>query len=301
MRQVFGSLMGVAAALLGACASHTGKGVSNQKTALPEKTRFEVQKGEVYTPPDWPSQLTLDVYRPANAQPGELRPAVLVVHGGGWTRRSPDDMNGIAKDLARRGLIVINVAYRFAPEYRFPAQLEDLQQAMRWIAENHQELGIDLDRIGAYGYSAGAHLVALLAAVDPDGPLTPDWARELPRLKAVVAGGTPTDLRKWPNSELVKGLIGAERDAALDTWTAASPITHVNGNEPPFFLYHGGLDKLVEPDQAKDMQAALAEADVRAELFVKPLHGHVSMFLFGAAVEQATRFLVRELAAGEVG
>ncbi|MEM6935801.1 MAG: alpha/beta hydrolase [Pseudomonadota bacterium] len=298
MKRMVQGMVGMAAVLLGGCASHTVSNGSKSETALPAKTGYEVLKGEIYTPDDWPVELVADVYKPEGAGDGPSYPAVLVVHGGGWTRRSPSDMDSIAKDLAKRGLVVINVAYRFAPQHRFPTQLEDLQQAMRWIVENHQTLGVDLDRIGAYGYSAGAHLVALLATVDRDDPLTPAWARELPKLKAVVAGGTPTDLRKWPNSQLVRGLIGAERDAALDTWAAASPITHVNGNEPPFFLYHGGLDKLVEPDQAKDMQAALAEAGVRTELFIKPLHGHVSMFLFGAAVEQATRFLVRELAAG---
>ncbi len=289
------ALLAAWALLLGACASHTGTRDDVSVGDLPEKTPFERLSGQRYTPDGWPQPLTADVYLPATSGPEELRPAVLLVHGGGWARRSPGDMDGIAEDLARRGLVVFNVAYRFAPDYHFPAQLHDLQQAMIWIADNQRKFGVDVNRIGAYGYSAGGHLVSLLATVSPSDSLNEPWAKGAPRLKAVVSGGTPADLTRWPNSNLVVNLIGAERDDAAEVWAAASPITHVSGDEPPFFLYHGGFDRLVEPEQAKDLQQALLAAGVHAELFIKPLHGHVSMFLFGSAVDQATAFLLREL------
>jgi hypothetical protein len=89
-----------------------------------------LERGVVYTPPGWPAALAADIYVPAN--PG-LRPAVLLVHGGGWEGRDRSDMDGIAERLATRGFVVMNVSYRFAPAYRFPAQLQDMQQAVRWL------------------------------------------------------------------------------------------------------------------------------------------------------------------------
>jgi acetyl esterase/lipase len=235
-----------------------------------------------YTPGDWPEGLTADLYLPATEG---LRPAVLVVHGGGWTRRSPDDMDGISRQLASSGFVVMNVAYRFAPTWRFPAQLEDLQEALAWLADHADEYRVDVGRIGAFGYSAGAHLAALLAVRDPEPPIA-----------AVVAGGTPTDLRAWPDSPLVNALIGASRDDALETWTAASPIAHVTPDDPPFFLYHGGMDRLVEPEQAHAMQQALEAVDIPVELYIAPLQGHVTMFVFGrGAVDAGIDFLARQL------
>lgn len=85
--------------------------------------------------------------------PGDrLRPAALLVHGGGWQRRSPDDMDEIAKRLAERGYVTVNIAYRFAPTYRFPAQFHDLQQAMGWIHERADAWRIDTDRIAGIAF-----------------------------------------------------------------------------------------------------------------------------------------------------
>lgn len=294
-RRLLGLTLTLTLGALTGCATHTGTRSSASSNALPDKVSFERLSQQQYTPDNWPAPLTADVYLPDGNQHQGLRPSVLLVHGGGWARRSPGDMDGIAEDLAKRGLVVFNVAYRFAPRYHFPAQLHDLQQAMRWIDENHERFSVDTTRIGAYGYSAGGHLVSLLATVGPDDELSEPWGQGVPRLKAVVSGGTPADLTRWPNSNLVIDLIGAERDDSPDTWADASPLTHVSGDEPPFFLYHGGLDQLVESEQAKDLQQALLDNGVHAELYVKPLHGHLSMFLFGAAVDQATQFLLREL------
>lgn len=270
------------------CANHTGP--NETPAAIPPATwAYDRLEPQVYTPENWPQALTATVYRPRRSG---LMPAVLVVHGGGWARRSPDDMTRISKSLASRGFVAVNVAYRLAPEYLYPAPLEDLQQAMHWITDNAEMLQVDPQRIGAFGYSAGAHLVSLLAVAENQGFGQPsDY-----RLKAVVAGGTPADLTRWPKSGLVKTFIGERYADSPERWTEASPITHVSPASPPFFLYHGGLDTLVEVEQALLMKEKLDAAGVHAELFTVPYHGHISMFVLNrSAVRRGAAFLEQML------
>src|SRR5262245_50073490 len=94
-------------------------------------TGYTVERDVVYTPAGWPEALRADLYQPQAAN--GTRPAVLLVHGGGWRSRNRNDMNGIAKRLAARGFVVMNVSYRLAPAHRFPAQVHDLQVALRWL------------------------------------------------------------------------------------------------------------------------------------------------------------------------
>jgi acetyl esterase/lipase len=206
-------------------------------------------------------------------------------------------MAGIAKYLARRGFVAVNGAHRFAPEYRFPAQLRDVQQAMRWIHANADRLGIDPNRIGVLGYSSGAHLVSLLAMVAGQGGALDGGPATRP--DAVVAGGTPSDLRKWAEGRMIENFLGGTRAEVPEAYTAASPVTHVHPDAPPVFLYHGRWDTLVPPDHATDFHAALTQAGVDSELYLQRLRGHVLTFLFwGGAMEEAVRFLHEHLGAG---
>lgn len=275
---------------LSGCARHEGAPPDAGATSPPEHT-ITVERGITWSPPDWPEVLKADIYRPDGAG---MSPAVLVVHGGGWEGRSRHDMDAIAERLARSGFVAVNVDYRFAPAYIFPAQLRDLQQAMRWIHGHAEEYGIDPERIGALGYSSGAHLVSLLATVAGDGgqldggPLT--------RPDAVVAGGTPTDLRKYPAGRLVPQFLGGTQEQVPERFALASPVTHVDGSEPPFFLFHGQWDGLVPLDHATDFRAALQEAGVDTELYVQRWRGHLTAFVFrGGAMEAALSFLHRRL------
>jgi acetyl esterase/lipase len=274
------------------CAQHS---VSNGSRADTTADTWEFERLEplVYTPSDWPEALTATVYRPKRAGP---MPAVLVVHGGGWSRRSPADMERISRSLATHGFVAVNVAYRLAPAYRYPAPLHDLQQALDWMVDNAESLQIDPDRMGAFGYSAGAHLVSLLAVVESRSNPHPQPIERGHRLKAVVAGGTPADLTQWPDSPLVNRFLGESYASNPERWREASPITHVSTSTPPFFLYHGGLDLLVEVAQAHAMKDRLDAAGVRAELYTVPYHGHFSMFVMNrSAVRRGAAFLQQML------
>jgi acetyl esterase/lipase len=253
------------------------------------QSSHSVERDVVYTPPGWPAALAADIHAPRHPGP---RPAVLLVHGGGWEGRSRSDMDGIAGRLAERGFVVMNISYRFAPAYLFPAQLHDVQQATRWLRANAARYAIDPARIGAFGYSSGAHLVALLGTVSAGDSLDQPHGGKEARLQAVVAGGAPLDLRKFTGGRLVPQLLGTtlDRDPAL--FAAASPVVHVTPDDPPMFLYHGGGDTTVDVSHSEDMKRALDRAGVRAELRVVPLLGHILTFLLARGTEnEAMDFL----------
>lgn len=269
--------------LLGGCATHSG--ASDAPAKMPETdVAFTVQNNVDYTPPGWPVVLQADLWRPAIAGP---KPAVLLIHGGGWTGGKRSHMDSIAKRLARRGYVVMNISYRFAPQYRHPSQIDDVRQALLWLRANHAALQVDPQRIAAWGYSAGAHLAALLGA---------DSAAPADRVQAVVAGGIPADFRYYPKSPLIGKLMGTTLADDLVGWSAASPVTLVGRGSPPFFLYHGSWDQVVGDKNAYAMKAALDAAGVPAELYILHGFGHISAFLLdGAAVRAGIAFLDRQM------
>ncbi len=244
----------------------------------------------IYTSPDWPESLEADLYLPEKRG---LRPVVLMIHGGGWANRSRDDMDGISRRLMQQGYAVMNVNYRFAPRYTYPAQLHDLQQALEWISKNANRYRLDLERVNTWGYSSGAHLAALIGGIDRNEYLPGDTA-SIPRIRSVVAGGIPSDLRKYTGSPIVTRFMGGDNAEMPERYAEASPAFHVSSDDPPVFLYHGKLDFLVTEDQAVDYYEILRAAGVDAELYLHRWRGHMSMFLFGGdAEDKAISFLNR--------
>lgn len=282
--------------VLSGCTTHQNAPSTPTTATLPQTTFFKVFKDLIYTPPDWPEAIRADVYLPTT--PGvEKRPAALVVHGGGWQGRSKDDMTDIAKRLAQNGIVAVNVTYRFAPQYKFPAQLYDMQQAMAWIHENADAWGVDTSRIAGVGYSSGAQLVSLLALVASEGgELNQPYGGDTSQLAAVVSGGTPSNLFKFDDGRLVVEFLGGTRLEVPEQYTQASPMEHITANAPPFFLFHGTWDDLVSVDHAKDFHKALKGAGAYSELYLLRFRGHTTAFLTrGSAMDAAMDFLRREL------
>jgi len=274
------------------CSVHLGEQPAST-TAAETITHYALEKeirDIVYSEPGWPQALRADLYLPQKRGPLAV---VIVIHGGGWANRSRDDMTPISRDLVQRGYAVMNLDYRFAPKYTFPAQLDDLQQARSWLTANAELYQLDLNRVNAWGYSSGAHLAALLGGLEQkESSASP--TRELPRLRAVVAGGIPADLTKYSNSPIVMRFMGGARDDMPERYAQASPQHHVSAGDPPVFLYHGKLDSLVSKEQSMDYHDALIAAGVDTELYLHNWHGHMSMFLFGGDAEaRAMDFLDR--------
>ena len=264
----------VTTALLSACAStHSGKPNAPQPPSL--TTRYSEQKNLTYTPENWPQPQNADVYIPDGEGPF---PGVLMVHGGGWVGGERAVMKHLSERLAQRGYVVLNIDYRLAPQFHHPAQIDDLREAVKWMRANASRIKLQSDRIGAWGYSAGAHLVALLGT-DGEGPMT--------RVDAVVAGGLPSNLSDFPKSKVIFALMGAARDSDPAAWTQASPYSLASAGDAPMFIYHGTWDTTVRVDQAQKMDKALRAAGVPVELYLLHGYGHNTTFLFGSKAEHA--------------
>lgn len=256
--------------LISACAS------------APASRSWEIRRGLPYSRPAG-VPLLADAWIPQGAGP---HPAVLLVHGGGWKSGTRGDMDSIAKRLVRRGFVVVNASYRLAPAHLYPAPVEDLREALRWLRKNAADLKVDPKRVGAWGYSAGAHLAGHLA-YESSGAAG---------LQAVVLGGTPVDLRLYPKSPMVLTFLGKSFEHDPGVFARASLNSFVDGKGPPTYLYHGAWDKLVKPEQPRLLDSALRAAGVPVEIDLVPWSGHVTLFLLRpAAVERAADFLERRL------
>jgi acetyl esterase/lipase/4-hydroxybenzoate polyprenyltransferase len=266
-----------------ACTGPLPRGVSAQPTA--HDYGYCALRDVTYSPPNWPSPMQLDVFTP---QREGLSPVVLVLHGGHWQLGHRHLMEPIATTLARRGYVAMTVSYRLAPNARFPAQLQDVQQAVHWVLDHAAQLHADPQRIGVWGFSSGAHLGALMALIEPGDP----WGDPAVHIRAVVGGGTPTDLEHFnPADGMALFGVTAAQDPAL--YRRASPLYHVSAGAPPIFMYHGKDDTEVPLEQAEALRNAMAAAGAPVELDVVRGVGHAGAT--EAAMDPALGFLDRVL------
>lgn len=209
-------------------------------------------------------------------------PIIFTVHGGSWSSRSHKDMTTLSESLASHGYNVFNISYRYAPEFHHPAQIEDLALAIEFIKKTYQD--IDFERIGFWGYSAGAQITLMHALKKNTG------------IKAVVAGGGPYDFTWWPGSPLITPYMGYGRDENIQGWLDASPISHLHKEAPSLFLYHGKEDDLVGYGQmtAFDARAKLLGIDI--ETYLVDFWGHAFTFVFSKeALKRGITFLNERL------
>ncbi len=204
--------------------------------------------------------LLLDVYKPPEKFEGK-RPGVLWIHGGGWTRGDRGSMRFEASELALEGYVGCSCDYRLAPAFPFPAAVEDVKCAVRWMRANAERLRLDPDRIAAIGTSAGGHLALMAGLADASAGLEgkgghPDVSS---RVQAVVSGFGPTDFTTGLGAGKVEAFTaGKDKEA--------SPITYVSADDPPVLLLHGTADELVPFSQSERLADALKAARVPVTL-----------------------------------
>lgn len=246
-------------------------------------------------------QVKADFYSPAIRNPkGDS--FVLVVHGGGWTGGKKEDMAQICVELAKVGISSATVQYRLAPTHKYPAQLDDVQAAVRFFRANKEKFGLKTEKMGAIGASAGGHLSLLLGFTDTRELESKDFAGESSRIQYVVNLFGPTDLR-YDFDKTIAGFLsmqvtGKQYDPMSKDTASFSPISFIDKKSAEVFTIHGEKDTLVPVMQAKRLDESLKKFEVKHEMRLIPGMGHeVNLQIpeMVKAIEDAMKFLSESL------
>jgi acetyl esterase/lipase len=210
--------------------------------------------------------LHLDVYEPPD-RGTQTRPAVILIHGGSWMSFDKSTMSGMGRFLARYGYVAFAVDYRLfdGKNDRWPAQLDDVQRAVRWVRANAAKYGVNPDRIGAFGHSAGAQLAALLGMENTRDNSDAALAKYSSKVQAVVDVSGPSDFTTDHDPDgdaFLKNFLGGDEASHPDLWKDASPVFHVAKDNAPFLIVHGTRDEEVRISQAQELNDKLSAAGV---------------------------------------
>lgn len=218
-------------------------------------------------------ELKMDVYRPVQGE--KPTPAVVLIHGGAWIEGSKKDLADAGKEFARRGIFAVSVDYRLgspdpnkADRHLWPAMIDDVQSAVRYVRAHAKEYRIDPKRIGAMGMSAGAQLAMLLGTTDTRDAKTDFYPKEPSRVMAVVEWAGPTDMGKDVPETLTflyKAVMGGEKAEVPDQIRSMSPIRFIDAKTAPMFIVHGTADTTVPIIHGRNMAAALKAKGILVE------------------------------------
>lgn len=209
--------------------------------AKSEAAPVKVIKDVAYGPHG--ARTTMDLYLPqAGAEP---RPVVICIHGGGWAGGDKKAYGWIGEALARKGFAAASITYRFAPAWRAPTQMDDVQRAVRWLRKNAAQYGLDKERFGAIGGSAGGHLASYLALVEARDNSDAELAQFSSKVQCAVDCYGPVDLvgmMQSASAPIVEGFLGKPLEGHEEDYRKASPVSYVKKNPPPFLIVHGTRD-----------------------------------------------------------
>ena len=244
----------------------------------------------------------LDLFVPANA--GRPLPVIIWIHGGGWAAGDKAGCPPLRQGYAQRGYAIASVNYRLSQHARFPAQLQDCKAAIRWLRSHASRFGLDPERFGVWGSSAGGHLVAMVGVTGDVREFDAEAPRDVSSaVQCVMNDYGPTDFLQMdahriagagpahngadsPESRLIGGPIADPANRALVT--RANPLTYVSRGDPPFLINHGDQDPLVPHHQSELLFAALKDAGVPVRFNTVRGGGHGAGF-GGAELEQMRR------------
>jgi len=245
------------------------------------------------------SELRLAVNEDDPKEDHSPKPVLIFVPGGGWRGTDKNLMLGEMSEFARAGYVVASVYYRNSAQGKWPAQIQDIKTAIRFLRANAAKYEINPERIGIFGRSAGGHLSAF-AGMNTDGYDTEEWAGCSSKVEAVIDMFGPVDIGanmdmeapklkdpkfRWHSIEETHGgaLIGGDPATIRARAEAASPVNFVNAGMAPIMILHGDNDPLVPMNCSSDILYRKAEeaglAD-RIEYYVIPHAGHGSREFF---------------------
>jgi acetyl esterase/lipase len=230
-----------------------------------------IEKNIAYLGPD--RKELADLYLPAEAKPGEKRPGVVIIHGGGWTggvRDAKREIN-IGTTLAENGYVGLSIDYilqtKDGPKI-WPQNVHDCKTAVRWLRANAQKYQIDVDHIGVIGGSAGGHLAAMVGVTGPKDGLDPPgpYGEHSCAVQAVVdLYGPMATIPKW-----IQTLVDPQNPKADELTRQITPLSHLDKGDPPILILHGTADTTVDLADSEAFAEALTKAGVVNELVIIP-------------------------------
>lgn len=241
-----------------------------------------IQRGIVFAEPDG-VPLTLNLYRPS---PTGTHPTLVVIYGGAWQGGSPASHESFSRYIAAQGYTVVAIDYRHAPQYVFPAQIEDVNTALAYVQTHAEALGVDRTRLAVMGRSAGAQLAAI-SAYDPDQPLS---------IKAVITYYGPVDLavgyEQPPRPDpidtraVLRAFLGGTPDQVPGLYRQASPLHAIRPQLPPTLLVYAGRDHVVQARFGRQLYRQLQAAGNQAVWLEVPWAEHAFDILFNGIGNQ---------------
>jgi acetyl esterase/lipase len=264
---------------------------ANQPVAFPGSVMM--YRDLVYAAIDGFRPLTLDLYQTPPKAKAPPRPLIVFVHAGGWATGDARHLPGFADfpstlaALAAKGYVVATVNYRLSGEAHFPAPVQDVKSAIRWLRGHAADYNIDATRVMAWGAEAGGQVAAMVGtscgvnALEPAADAKSKTTLASDCVQGVVDWYGPADLASWdtggahPSEPGAPTRLGAylgceAADCAPGLVRAASPHSYISSLTPPFLIQHGSADTNVPPDQSQKLNDALRDQHVPADILIYP-------------------------------
>jgi len=248
--------------------------------------------------------LSLDVY---GASSGDVKPAVVVVHGGSWNGGTRSDFPKWNHWLVDQGYVVFDIDYRLAPQPNWQSATQDVKDAVIWVKTHADKFGIDPERMALLGRSAGGQLALQAAYTAMADTLSSSINTQNTQVQAVIAFYAPADL-KWgyenpafirvnDGSAQLRAFTGGTPETVPDVYKQASPITFVSPSTPPTLLIHGEKDQLVGTHHTVTLNGILQEqhqGDEKHKVLFIPYGQHGFDFNFNGWGSQVTQAVLQE-------
>lgn len=238
------------------------------------------------------SSLDLELYLPPT--PGQY-PGIVSIYGGAWQRGDPSANAQFNQYLSAQGYVVWAIAYRHAPAYKFPTQLEDVQSALEYIQAHATDYETQPDQLALIGRSAGAHL-AMLAAYHTSNPAIRGVINFYGPVNLTEGYDNPPNPDPIQSRQVLEALFGGSPTQFPKSYRDASPITYANQPQPPTLLIYAGRDHIVQPQYGQQLFEKLQATGTQAALLHIPWADHAFDVVFNGLSSQfsiyyAERFL----------